>query len=171
MGCGERERVDAFVVEQGARYGPETRGLLSALVQGFQLLASLIQRHIDLSANLAILQSPETFAFTKTPNSTDITPGTAREVAANKSNELVAVYVRAETYSPGIASHLILDIDQTRTTLAKAKMVKYAVAPEATLLLEPNQRLYADVTDSSGGLQATFVVTATVISLPGARLF
>ena len=83
----------------------------------------------------------------------------------------MAVYVRAETYSPGIASHLILDIDQTRTTLAKAKMVKYAVAPEATLLLEPNQRLYADVTDSSGGLQATFVVTATVISLPGARLF
>lgn len=172
MGCGERSRYDeAITVDQNNRFGPETVALMSVLVQGFSLLASLLHKVIDQEANLAILRSPDAFSFIKTPNSVSVTPGTAIEIAANKSNESVVVYVRAETYAPGISSHLILDTEVTRTTLARARLVKYSVAPEAIVLLEANQKLYADVTDSSGGLQATFSVTATVMQLSGQSAF
>lgn len=148
--------------------GPETRGIIGALSKGFGLLAVLIQRGLDALVNLEIVRSPETFAFLRSSTGVDVTPGTPEEIAANKSGVLIVVYVRAETYSPGIASHLILDVDKNKCTLARARVVKHSVSPEAKVLLEPNQKLYADVTDSSGGAQLTFRVTASPIPLQGA---
>lgn len=167
MACDEGPQGENPLKLSTAGMGPETRGLISALSRGFAAVLALVSRGIDTLVNLEVLRSPETFAFIRSSTGTDITPGAPEEVAANKSNVLIVVYVRAETYSPGIASHLILDVDANKCTLARARVVKHSVSPEAKVLLEPNQKLYADVTDSSGGVQATFRVTTSAIPLQG----
>lgn len=150
--------------------GPETGRLLTALSAGFGLLAKLFQRGVDTLVNLEIIRSPETFAFLKAVGGTDIAPGSPQEIAKNGSNVLIVVYVRAETFGTGTAGHLILDTDLNKCTLARARVVKYGAVPEAKVLLEPNQKLYADVTDSSGGAQATFRVTTAPIPLQGSSV-
>ena len=164
----DRERNPLQVDTTGL--GPETRGIVGVLVKGFQLLAALLRRSIDMGVNLEIIRAPETFAFLRAAKGIPVTPGTVEEIAANAGNTTIVVYVRAETYSPGLAAHLILDTDKSRCTLARARVVKHSITPEAKVLLEPNQKLYADVTDSSGGLQATFRVTVSVLPLVGAAL-
>ena len=150
--------------------GPETRGLIGTLTKGFMLLAELLKRSIDTTINLEIVRAPETFVFLRAPKAVDITPGSAKEIVRNEGNVPLVVYIRAETYSPGLAAHLILDVDKERCTLARARLVKHSVAPDAKILLDQNQKLFADVTDSSGGVQTTFRITVTTIPLAGADI-
>lgn len=166
MGCGGSERDPALIIDTSVG-GPESRAQLSALARGFAMLAALLQKTLDQGVNLEIIRSPETFAFLKSPKAVAVTPGTVEKLVKNEGKTPAVAYVRAETYAPGNAAHLILDTEKNRCTLARARVVKHSVAPEAKVLLEPNATLYADVTDSSGGAQATFFVTVTLLPLQG----
>lgn len=122
----------------------------------------------DSLYDLEVIRDPEAFSLMRTPSLVPVTPGTVRSLYVNPSGKLACVcHVRVEGYTPGTTIRLILDSDQSRCTVARARIVKEDEMPFARFVLEPNQEVFVDVSDPSGGAQSTFNVVVTPIHLQG----
>lgn len=123
----------------------------------------------DAVYDAAVINDPSVFSTLGNASPTAVTPGTPVAVFVNQQPTPRMCHVRLEPFDAGSKQLLILDTDQTKCTKARAAITVSDVGPRAKVVVAPNQTLYADCTDASGGTQATFSVAVVPIPLPAGR--
>lgn len=118
---------------------------------------------IDAIYDSAVLANPKAFVVSVGSTPKQITPGTGIQITKNSRKTPVLVYIRMQMPETGVTGILYLSGDNASATTAGTAALSFdGLNPEATIVLTPNQTLYANCTSPDGTGNALNLVFSVI---------